>query len=357
MARKASPTPGRPAVSHKSIYDALKIEGEDDSSDEEVEATSSEEGEEAAPTTTAQHVFDAVSQKVSEGVELAKGAADEAVKAITSGESSVLTPAVAAVVGGATPGSRRAEKKAARQAALKAAGLSPSPSPPPGTVDVNLANASHADPPVAALAASTPEVEALKEMGVANDGSGPGSGVEPTEESKEMTGMDQQDVKDVREAKIDRGLLDEQMAPSTKKDDKTTGGGLPHPFSPSNLPSLPALPQPASKIPSKRGPSPDFAASEKKEKKAVRFDASTDSGGLVAPEGGAKASSTSLSEAELAKQKRMKDAGTRTASTLAMIAGFFGALRSPFNSWHWTLILTNRSSLLRQASSSSDTPT
>lgn len=320
----ASPPFGRPAVSHRSMFDALKIEGED-SSDDEVEQPV------AAPKAAAAKKQQQVQQAAGSVVEQVQDAVGAAVELAQDTAASVAETVV--------PLTRRAEKKLARQAALKAAALTGgaaapatsssssssdagSPSPPPGKIDITLAKDSHLDPPVAALAASTPEVEALKEMGVENDGSGPAAGLQPTPESKGITGRDQAEVKEIREDKIDHGLLDSQQssAAAAKKAAPASSngkGGLPHPFSPSNLPSLPSLPDPKKSVPSKRGPSPDFPGTEKKEKKVVRFD-----GSEAAPTDLAAAGPT---EAELAKQKRIKDASTRTASTFAMIAGFFGA--------------------------------
>jgi hypothetical protein len=342
-APKSAPATGRPAVSHRSIFDALKIEGEDSASESE---------DEVAPTPALSKK--AAKQQQQQQQQQQQASVAEQASAAVGSAVEVAQEAVETVKETVVPLTRRAEKKLARQAALKAAALagteaSPSsssssddaggPSPPPGKIYINVGKDSHLDPPVAALAASTPEVEALKEMGVENDGSGPAAGAEPTAESKDITGQDQLAVKEAREVKIDRGQLDEQRPAASKQQQpqrasaSTNGGkgGLAHPFSPSNLPSLPHLPDPKKSVPSKRGAAADFAGSDKKEKKVVRFDGSevadAQSTAGLSREEKVQAKTQGLSEAELAKQKRMKDAGTRTASTFAMIAGFFGASR------------------------------
>lgn len=235
----------------------------------------------------------------------------------------------------------RAQKKLARQAALKAkaegettaaaaesasssssvAGTEVDALPPVSSSITALRH--HNDPSAPALSASTPEVEFLSEMGVVNDGSGPSTGAKgPAADSPSTNPVRPEDRGPSAAAAIAAAV---SSSSSKAKTNGAHGGGLPHPFSPSNLPqSMPTL-QPSSPLPQKRHPPSDFPVSEVKEKKAVRFESSVQGGGETEED------REKRKAAEKARKDKIRSAGVRTVSTLAMIAGFFGesSFKSP----------------------------
>ncbi|CDZ96858.1 phosphatidate cytidylyltransferase [Phaffia rhodozyma] len=288
---------GKPSVSHGSMYDALKIEGYDSDEEEEEE--------------------------------------DDNAKVVVS----QITEAPPA------PLSKSARKRLSRQNLKQSSSSASSstPSTPPIQPEessqkpssINIPKNNHLDAPVPALAASTPEVEALQEMGVQNDGTGPSAGGRgnPSKESPstlslgeilhEPAVMDKAaSVKEKVKAEV-QNRLPSSLKPSLSKEEAADAASrsAAKGFHPTNLPaSLPTLKPAGPTTPQKRHQPSDFVSSELKEKKSVRFESS------VVGQGESAEDAEKRIESEKARKKKIRDAGVRTGSTLAMIAGFFGFL-------------------------------
>lgn len=307
---KRSNAQQRPAVSHRSMYDALKIEGDDSEEEQESEV----EEAEVIPVVAIAYVLSPICRFF-------------LLFSIKSAHSSFcfLFPRP-------PPLSKSARKKLSRQS-LRNSTESQTP--------INIPENNHLDASLPALSVSTPEVEALLEMGVNNDGSGLSAGPQdPSHRSPSTISLGEilnvpalakkaEDVKETVKANLQDRLPDSLkpsvLTESSSNDPRSTASSSApaHPFNPTNLPaSLPTLNPVGPTTPQKRPSPSDFVSSSVKEKKSVRFESS------VVGQGESAEEAEKRIEGEKAKKKKIKDASVRTASTLAMIAGFFGTAQA-----------------------------